>query len=113
MALTNVEKDTEYINKLVEMKRYYRSEAKFNELVEAADKALQESDYATVWRQNREELETYLKKYFQLDKKTNSYITFSNTTDLTNNNSYTYTIEIGKSPIAPKYAIGTDDTRSI
>lgn len=74
MALTNPNKDAEYINKLVEIKRYYRSEEKFAELNEAADKALEESDYTENWRRNREELEKFLTEYFQLDQKSSSYI---------------------------------------
>jgi len=113
MALTNVVKDTEYINKLIEMKRYYRSEAKFKELVDIADKELQESDYTTTWRNKREELIKYLKDYFQLELKFGSSITLANTESNKNNNSYSYTIEIIKSPIKPKYAIGTDEGNSI
>lgn len=110
MALTNVAKDTEYINKLIEMKRYYRSEKKIKELLEKADEYVQETDYAQTWRFKREELITYLKEYFQLDEKSASYITMTNITDNSNNASYSFTIEIGKSPIEPKYAIGTDES---
>lgn len=113
MALTNVVKDTEYINKLIEMKRYYRSDAKFKELVEIADKELQESDYTATWRNKREELVKYLKDYFQLELKSGSSITLTSIESDKNNNSYSYTIEITKSPIKPKYAIGTDEGGSI
>jgi len=109
MALTNVAKDTEYINKLIEMKRYYRSDAKFKELVEIADKELAESDYTTTWRNKREKMIKDLKDYFQLDLKSGSSITLSNTTSDKNNNSYSYRIDIEKSPIKPKYAIGTEE----
>ena len=110
MALTNVVKDTEYINKLVEMKRYYRSENKIKELMEIADQYVQETDYAQTWRYKREDLLKFLREYFQLDAKSASYITMTNITDDSNNASYSFTIEIGKSPIEPKYAIGTDDS---
>lgn len=109
MALTNVVKDTEYINKLIEMKRYYRSEKKIKELLEKADEYVQETDYAQTWRFKREDLIKYLRDYFQLDEKSASYITMTNITDSSNNASYSVTIEIGKSPIEPKYSIGTED----
>ncbi len=111
MALTNIAKDTEYINKLVEMKRYYRSDNKIKELMEVADKYVQETDYAQTWRFKREDLIKFLREYFQLDEKSASYITMTNITDASNNASYSFTIEIGKSPIEPKYAIGTDDSK--
>ena len=110
MALTNIAKDTEYINKLIEMKRYYRSEKKIKELLDKADEYVQETDYAQTWRFKGEDLITYLKEYFQLDEKSASYITMTNITDKSNNASYSFTIEIGKSPIDPKYAIGTDES---
>jgi hypothetical protein len=106
--LSNEKKDTEYINKLIEMKRYYRSDKKFLELVKAADEQLVEADYAHTWDLNRREMIKYLKELFQLDMKSASYIKFTNVTDETNNDSYSFQIEIGKSPIPPEYAIGTD-----
>ena len=108
MALTNVAKDTEYINKLIEMKRYYRSNAKIKELMDIADQHVQEADYAQEWRYKREDLVKYLRDYFQLDEKSASYITMTNNTDSSNNDSYSYNIEIGKSPIKPEYAIGDE-----
>lgn len=108
MPMTNAVKDTEYINKLVEIKRYYRSDAKFKELVEAADAALEENDYTTAWRKKRETLEKFLTDYFQLDKKENSDINYIIEEANKDTNSYSYSINITRSPIAPKYAIGED-----
>ena len=113
MALTNIAKDTEYINKLVEIKRYYRSEEKFLELVETANKVVEESDYTDLWRYKRENLINFLRDYFQLSEKEGSYIVMTNNTGPDNYDSYSVTIEIGKSPIKPKYTIGTDDMVSI
>lgn len=108
MALTNAEKDREYIDKLVEMKRYYRSDTKFQELVDKADEALKESDYDNSWRIKRNQLFQFLKDYFQLEKD-GSYIKLTDTTETNNKNIHSFNIEIYKSPIDGKYAIGTNE----
>ena len=109
MALSNTVKDTEFINKLVEMKRYYRSDTKIKELLEAADKVVSENDYADLWKWKREDFFKYLKDYFQTDQKDGSYIKITNITDSTNNDSYSINIEIAKTPISPKYSVGSED----
>lgn len=111
--LTNPVLDEKFINELVAMKRYYRNPNKINDLIAEADRRVDESDYSHIWDLNRRDMIKYLRQFFQLDEKSASYIKFTNITDDTNNASYSFQIEIGKSPIEPKYAIGTEDELTV
>lgn len=106
--MNNSDKEKEYINQLVQMKRYIRSDTKFEKLVEEANKKLELSDYAYEWKLNREKLVNYLKDYFQLLKRGDSKISVKKVEG--SNGSYTVDIKITNTPIKPKYCVGTTNT---
>jgi len=107
---TNSAKDEEYINKLVEIKRYLRSDSKFQELIEKADLILSEADYSNSWKEKRDKLIKYISDYFQLDDKVTSTVKMIDITPVDNTNeSFSFVIQIERSPIKPKYAIGVED----
>ena len=106
MAL-NSELEKKYINKLAEMKRYIRDEKVFNELVEKADKKLNQTDYTYEWTQKRKDFINYLVEYFELSSQEAGAIKVKKLESDTVSK-YTVQIEISGTPIKPKYTIGTN-----
>lgn len=106
MAL-NSDLEKKYVNKLAEMKRYIRDEKTFNELVEKADKKLNQTDYSYEWMQKRRDFINYLVEYFELSSQEAGAIKVKKLESDTASK-YAVQIEISGTPIKPKYTIGTN-----
>lgn len=105
--INNPALEQKYIDNLTEMKRYLRDEAKFNALVELADKNLDNSDYEYQWKIKRTNFIKTLISYFKLHNKEVSSIKAKRTSYF--NGSYTVDIRITGTAVKPKYCIGTNE----